>query len=65
MTVRGRAGDRREGRVERGEKRLSSSNGLYEWEAREGRPPGMAGDRQGPRHRRAMGQNKRTESSPD
>ena len=64
-TVRGWAGDRGEGRVERGERRLTSSNGLKDWDAREGHPPGMAGDRQGPRHRMAWGLDKRTEGSRD
>ena len=29
-------------------------HGVNEWDAREGRPPGIAGDRQGPRHRKAI-----------
>ena len=54
-TLRGRAGDRGEGRVERREGRLTYNNvGLNGWVAREGRPPGMAGDHQGPRHRMAV-----------
>ena len=47
----GRGGERREGREER--------------DTREGRPPGMAGDRQGARHTRAMGPETNTEGSRD
>ena len=39
--------------------------GREESDAREGRPPGMAGDRQGPRAKRAMGQEKSTEGTRD
>ena len=39
--------------------------GREERDATEGRPPGMAGDRQGPRSNRAMGQAKSTEGRRD
>ena len=48
---KGRGGERREGRGER--------------DAREGRPPGMAGDCQGARPRRAKGQETSTEGNRD
>ena len=52
--------------MERRERRLTYSNiGLNGWVAREGRPPGMARDRQGPRHRMAMGVDESTERSRD
>ena len=65
-TLRGQAGDRGERRVERRERRLTYNNvGLNGWVAREGRPPGMAGDCQGPRHRMAVGLDESTERNRD
>ena len=46
-------------------KKKNFSDGLNEWDAREGHPSGMAGDRQGPRHRKAMGLDESTERSRD
>ena len=52
--------------MERRERRLTYNNvGLNGWVAREGRPPGMAGDRQGPRHRMALGLEESTERNRD
>ena len=39
--------------------------GLKGWVAREGGSPGMAGDRQGPRHRMAVGLDESTEQNRD
>ena len=61
-----RAGRRQRG-GEGGEerKKINFNVGLNGWVAREGRPPGMAGDRQGPRHRMAVGLDESTERNRD
>ena len=63
---RKRAGRKQRG-AERGEERTKRNykEGINDWDAREGRPPGMAGDRQGPSHREAMGLDVSTERSRD
>ena len=45
--------------------RGEGKEGREESDAREGHPPGMAGDRRGPRPKRAKGQEKSTEGSRD
>ena len=58
-----RAGRRQRG-GEGGEEREKinvQQRGLKGWVAREGRPPGMAGDSQGMRHRMALGLDESTE----
>ena len=62
-TVRGRAGDRGHGKGGEERTTINFNKGKNVWDAREGRPPGMAGDRQGPRHRKAVGQDVSTERS--
>ena len=48
------------------ERRLTYKKvGLNGWVEREGRSPGMAGDRQGPRHRMAVGLDESTERNRD
>ena len=47
------------------QKRGEGTEGREERDAREGRPPAMAGDRQGLRPKRAMGQEKSTEGNRD
>ena len=62
-----RAGRRRRG-GEGGEERRKinvQQRGLKGWVAREGRTPGMAGDRQGTRHRMAVGLDESTERNRD
>ena len=59
-TLRGRAGDRGEGRVERRERGYMYGNASYKAES-----PGMAGDRQGQRHRTAVGLDESTEGNRD
>ena len=62
-----RAGTRQRG-GEGGEERKKihvQQRGLKGWVAREGRSPGMAGDRQGPRHRMAVGLDESTERNRD
>ena len=52
--------------MERRERRLTSTKAkMTGTRAREGRPTGMAGDRGGPRHRKAMGLDVSTERSRD
>ena len=59
-TLRGRTGDRREGRVERRERRY-----MYNNAGKKAGSPGMAGDRKGPRHRMAVGLDESTERNRD
>ena len=61
-----RAG-RRQGVGEGGEerKKINFNEGIKGWDASEGRPPGLAGDRQGPRHRMTMRLEVSTERSRD
>ena len=44
---------------------MNYTDGVNERDARKGCPPGIAGDRQGPRHRKAMGSDESTERSRD
>ena len=59
-TLRGRAGDRGEGRVERRERRY-----MYNNAGKKARSPGMARDGQGRRHRMAVGLDVGTERNRD
>ena len=62
-----RAGRRQRG-GEGGEERKKihvQQRGLNCWVGREGRSPGMGGDRQGPTHRMAVGLDESTERNPD
>ena len=59
-TLRGRAGDRGEGRVERRERGYMYINAGYKAGS-----PGMAGNRQGQRHRTAVGLDESTEGNRD